>query len=109
MLLLLLLAACATVQVTGPEPEDSGLSGPCSSETLVLCEAGAAGAPGCATDPDAGHSQGLIPGSRRYPAGCVVNFPDPRPLKQTGECALAAQCTCTDPSRASGTQWTCVR
>jgi hypothetical protein len=99
-----------TVQVTGPVPEDSGLTGPCASGTDVRCDAGPIGAPGCTSDPDAGYYQGLIPGNRTYPAGCIVNFPDPRPLKQTGECTLTAQCTCTDPSRAPGTaQWTCVR
>ena len=110
LLLLSLLNACATVQVTGPDKQDAGLSGPCATQPEVLCEAGAPpGGPTCSPDPDAGYYQGLVPPGVTYAQGCVVNFPDPRPLKDTGECILTAQCTCSDPTRARGPQWTCVR
>ena len=103
-----LLTACATVQVTGPVPEDGGLTGPCASQPQVYCDAAAPSGPTCSPDPDAGYYQGLVP-AQAYAKGCIVNFPDPKPLQDTGECELTAQCTCTDPTRASGTQWTCVR
>jgi hypothetical protein len=100
--------ACATVQVTGPVPEDAGLTGPCGSQPQVYCDAAAPSGPTCSPDPDAGFYQGLVP-AQTYNRGCIVNFPDPRPLQDTGECALTAQCTCTDPARAAGAPWTCVR
>jgi hypothetical protein len=103
------LPACATVQVTGPVPEDGGLTGPCASQPQVYCDAATPpGGPTCSPDPDAGYYQGLVP-AQTYAQGCIVNFPDPRPLQDTGECALTAQCTCSDPARAKGAQWTCVR
>ncbi len=104
---LVALAACATVQLSGPVPQDAGLTGPCGSQPQVYCDAGAVGGPTCSPDPDAGYYQGLVP-AQTYTQGCFVNFPDPKPLKDTGECALNAQCTCTDPARASGPQWKCV-
>ena len=107
--LLPLLVACSTVEVTGPVKQDAGLSGPCATQTEVLCDAGPPNAPGCLSDPDAGYYQGKIPAGASYPLGCVVNFPDPRPLKETGECILTAQCTCVDPARSSGSSWNCVR
>ncbi len=100
--------ACATVQVTGPVPQDAGLTGPCGSGVSVQCDAGPPGSVGCTSDPDAGYYQGLIP-AQSFPLGCAVNFPDPKPIKNTGECALYAQCTCTGPGGPSGKQWTCVR
>jgi hypothetical protein len=104
------LAACATVELTGPPPKhDAGLYGNCPSDPIIECEAGPPGDDqACATVPEAGGYREQIPAGRSYPGGCVVDFPDPLPLKATGECKLLAQCTCTDPLVPGASAWTCL-
>jgi hypothetical protein len=102
-------AACATVELKGPPPQhDAGLFGNCPSQPIVTCDAGPAGQdPSCGPEPDAGGYRAQIPPGG-YPHGCVVDFPDPVPLKETGECKLLAQCTCSNPLAVGVSAWTCL-
>lgn len=112
LLLVAFVAACSTVQVTGPlVGPDASISGPCATAPIIECEAGPPGAPGCATEPgDGGTFQSQIPTGKSYPLGCIVDFPYAQPLKETGECTLKSQCTCTSPQVTDGgSAWTCVQ
>ncbi len=104
-----LVAACSTVELTGPAPErDAGHGGPCPSLPTVLCDATAPTENGCIGEPDASDFRRLIPVDARYPLGCRINFPDPAALPRTGECTTKAQCQCVDPTGQSGTGWKCI-
>jgi hypothetical protein len=109
-MLLAVASACATADfIDAPKP-DAGRHGPCPSQPSVDCDAGAPEESNCHAEPGAGDAgdprRTIPPGS--YRLGCKVSFPDPVPLKATGECVLHAQCECVGSADVAGSSWKCV-
>jgi hypothetical protein len=94
--------ACLTVELKDAPKVDSGHHGACPSQPIIDCDAGAPDDDGCRPQADAGDARRAIPPGL-YPVGCRVDFPDPIPLKATGECTLKAQCECV-----TGPLWKCL-
>ena len=66
----------------------------CGNQPVILCDAGAS-APSCTVPEDSGSDfLATLPKGTTLRVGCIVQFPNPKPLIRTNECVLQEQCEC---------------